>query len=168
MTAKKPNKVSIICAALVAAYILISLAVFVYYNVSYKQATIFADISELDALNEYISGDIEDKKVGDIPFVNSFVHEIKYKSQKCRIYAYEFETHEAAAEYYAAVMGHPPLNDETDWRSNGGLGITFRVLNEFIAIDGKNLYYIRCFGSTRRYFRIREYIDSVFTVKLSE
>ena len=163
------RKQRIVTCAILAAVVVFTLMMISFINnMMNTEINIFADMSELSVLEDSIVGDITDEYADDILVNNAFLHEINYESKIFKLYAYEFVTVDGANKYYSVVTGStsPELSH---WNRSGGFGFSsgeFGNINEIIVKNENLVYRVRYIGSGRKFSKVIEYLNSIFSVQI--
>lgn len=153
----------------VVVFIAFGLIITSYFIVSfikvynYQQINIFSDITECNVLDNIKTEDdlLNDRYIGDIPYKKSYIHKLNYDSKIFEIYAYEFDNQEDAMQYYFKVKGR------TSEQEISYHGRTNMFSSDLIVRNDKNVYRIEA-GNTFEYIDIQRYLNSIFTVKITE
>lgn len=147
----------------IAIYFMCMIISFIEYG-TYKKINIFSEISECNVLDDLKVNDksLVDRYIEDISYEDSYVYELKYDSNSFEIYAYEFKSVDDAKKYYSKVWGHTS-EKEYDYNMAGGSFFT----SELIVRNSVNVYRIEA-GNAFAYTDIMQYLNSIFTVQVSE
>lgn len=104
------TKVFVIIGSILLGVFLFAAAILVYvdrYGIPLPKVKIFADISEMNALDEYVDAEIDDetKFIRDLSIAGSYCRKIIYDGDEYYVFAYVFSTR-AEADLYIEKRSH--------------------------------------------------------------
>ncbi len=158
------KKVSMVFTVLIVSLFLATFVVAAVALFRYDQINIFSDISLCSSLDDYIKENKPpvDKYIGEMEYVDSYVHTIRYDGAKFDIFAYEFESDDVAKEYYCVVQKRESVEGDIDYNGRSNL------FSSALIVRNKNNVYRVVAGNTFDYLECQKFLNSIFDVNIRD
>ncbi len=163
MNQKHMKHLSGFCIIIVVLFVLIFLGgmtVNFHTSSKYDKINHFDDINVCNRFDAYIiEEEIVDEYIGDITFINSYVHKLDYEGKKFTLYAYEFDNVASAQNYYVRARG-TTVDGNIDYHASSGM-----FTSNLIVRYNNSLYRIEA-GGLQEYTEILKFLNSIFKISI--